>query len=151
MNLCAPPMPTMFTAMTLISREISRLWFIPVFVNINLVLQTQMAQFIQYLKEEGYRAQTFETGALRYGNANPDSPDFDSLADFICTGDFIELKLPWQLLNFADPSRMEIHDDYYDGNYGVEYIDIDEMYVGIAGAAGPEGTSSLAAEKNPDE
>ena len=119
----------------------------PVFVNINLVLQTQMAQFIQYLKEEDYRAQTFETGALRYGNANPDSPDFDSLADFICTGDFIELKLPWQLLNFADPSRMEIHDDYYDGNYGVEYIDIDEMYVGIAGAAGPEGTSSLAAER----
>ena len=27
---------------------------------------------------------------------------------------------------------MTIHDDYYNGNYGVDYISIDEMYVGIA-------------------
>lgn len=77
-------------------------------------------------------AETFETGKLKYGNANPDSPDFDSLADFMASGDYIELKLPWQLLNFADPSRMMIHDDYYDGNYGIEYIHIDEIHVGIA-------------------
>ena len=40
-------------------------------------------------------------------------------------------KQPWQLLNFADPSRMEIHDDYYDDNYGVAYQYIDKLYVGI--------------------
>ena len=42
----------------------------------------------------------------------------------------MELKLPWQLLNFADPSRMTIHDDYYE-NYGVDYITIDTMYLGL--------------------
>ena len=73
---------------------------------------------------------TFETGQLKYGNANPGSEDFNSLADFCSKGDYIELKLPWQILNFADPSRMEIHDDYYDGNYVVKYINIDKMYVG---------------------
>ena len=26
---------------------------------------------------------------------------------------------------------MEILDDYYDGNYGVDYMNIDQMYVGI--------------------
>ena len=26
---------------------------------------------------------------------------------------------------------MEIHDDYYDGNYGVAYQSIDRLYVGI--------------------
>ncbi len=73
----------------------------------------------------------FETGNLRYGNANPESADFDSLADFCVSGDYIEIKLPWQLLNFADPSRMMIHDDYYDGNYGVEYIEIDGISIGV--------------------
>ena len=74
---------------------------------------------------------TFETGRLKYGNANPQSAQFDSLADFTANGDYIELRLPWQLLNFADPSKMSIHDDYFSGNYGVEYLTIDKMYVAL--------------------
>lgn len=101
----------------------------PTFVNIDMVLKldTESQNDIQ----RGGRAQVFETGLLRYGNANPSSPDFDSLADFIRSEDYIELKIPWQLLNFADPSRMAIHDDYYNGNYGVSYITIDRMHVGV--------------------
>ena len=44
----------------------------------------------------------------------------------------MEIKLPWQLLNFTDPSRMMIHDDYYE-NYGVEHMKISEMYLGVSG------------------
>ncbi len=76
-------------------------------------------------------SQVFHTGRLRYGNANPESEDFDSLADFCLSGDYIEIKLPWQLLNFADPSRMMIHDDYYSGNYGVKHIKIDGINIGV--------------------
>jgi len=78
----------------------------------------------------------YETGRLTYGNANPSADEFNSLADF-CVGDgFVEVKIPWQLLNFADPSNMYIHDDYYEV-YGVEYLKIDSMKVG-AGTGGTE-------------
>jgi hypothetical protein len=75
-------------------------------------------------------SETYETGLLTYGNANPESEDFNSLADFIYTEDGVELKLPWQLLNFANPAERKIHDDYYE-HYGVEYLTIEEMYVGV--------------------
>lgn len=100
----------------------------PRFVNIDLILRTAMA-LTPDNKETV--AESYETGKLLYGNANPKSHDFNSLADFIANGDYIEIKLPWQLLNFADPSKMQIHDDYYDGNYGIEYIKIKELYAGI--------------------
>lgn len=107
----------------------------PEFIPIDMILQTATALIYDDLMAA---AEVFETGKLKYGNANPDSPGFNSLADFIARGDYIELKLPWQLLNFSDPSRMMVHDDYYDGNYGVESIHIDRLYVGAAvpGAGG---------------
>lgn len=106
----------------------------PTFTKINALLRSEV-----YIGDEGgdvddknfYTAETFETGLLTYGNANPKAKDYNSLADFCAKGDYIEVKLPWQLLNFADPSEMSIHDDYYDENYGVEYISIDEMHLGI--------------------
>lgn len=104
----------------------------PLFVQIEMILQTA-TPLINH--DPNAKAEIFETGKLTYGNANPEAEDYNSLADFICKGDYIEVKLPWQLLNFADPSRMEILDDYYDGNYGVDYIKIDRMYVGVGDAS----------------
>ncbi len=101
----------------------------PVFVDIDMMLQT--------ISKVGDHSGTtypevFETGVLTYGNANPESDEFNSLSDFMHSGDCVEIRLPWLLFNFSDPSKMEIHDDYYDGNYGVAYINIDEMFVGLS-------------------
>ncbi len=100
----------------------------PVFKSIALILSKNE---ISVPGSSDLLPKTFETGKLTYGNANPESDDFNSLADFCAKGDYIEVKLPWQLLNFGDPSRMMIHDDYYDGNYGVEFIETDGIYVGV--------------------
>lgn len=59
--------------------------------------------------------ETVETGRLRYGNGNPESPAYDSLADVYVspTSDAIELRIPWILLNVADPSRRRRLGDFW--------------------------------------
>lgn len=73
---------------------------------------------------------TYETGKLVYGKGNPDRNDYNSLADFYYGSGFVEVRIPWQLLNFSNPADMKIHDDYYE-NYGVEGICISQLYLGF--------------------
>ena len=100
----------------------------PKFVDINIILQMSQLVDGNYLKE----AEVFPTGVLTYGNGNPNAKNYNSLSDFICNGDYVEIRIPWQLLNFSDPSRLQIHDDYYDAHYGIEPINIDSIYVGVS-------------------
>lgn len=74
--------------------------------------------------------EVYDTGKLTYGNSNPKSDDYNSLSDFYYGDNFVEIRIPWQLLNFYNPAKMQIHDDYYK-NYGVEPIRIKSIYVGV--------------------
>lgn len=94
---------------------------------VQLVVKNTVGQFLNVPAS----LDTFQTGALRCGTADPAAAAYDSLADFAVSGETIELRLPWALLNFADPSRRQIHDDYYDGNYGVAFITLKKFYVGL--------------------
>ncbi len=53
--------------------------------------------------------ESYETGALRFGDGNPDSPHYDSLADAAVNAEdaVVELRIPWQLLHIKDPSTYE--------------------------------------------
>ena len=77
------------------------------------------------------RLRSWETGLLTHGVNNPEFSNFNSLADFCFGHNLVEIRLPWMLLNFFDPSTMRIHDDYFD-NFGVEGLSINNIYIGVA-------------------
>ena len=56
---------------------------------------------------------SFETGKLKYGNGNPSSEEYRSLADFCYKDGCLEIRIPWQLLNVMDPSSKQMMDDFY--------------------------------------
>ena len=56
-------------------------------------------------------------GLLHAGNADPASPLYDSNADFCFGENAVELRIPWQLLNFTDPSRCRIADALPENDY----------------------------------
>lgn len=57
--------------------------------------------------------ESYETGVLRYGNADPGSPQYDSLTDVAVDAEsgIVELRIPWQLLQIKDPGTHEATGD----------------------------------------
>ena len=70
--------------------------------------------------------ESYETGKLRFGMANPEDEDYDSLNDFYyneVTG-MLEIRIPWMLLNAKDPSNKEFTGDLQkDGIEAVMTVD----------------------------
>ncbi|OVE86383.1 hypothetical protein B2G88_00805 [Natronolimnobius baerhuensis] len=66
--------------------------------------------------------ESYETGKLRFGIGDPDHEEYDSLADVCVTPEenMIEIRLPWLLLNFGDPSQREVIADLWDDEYSLE-------------------------------
>lgn len=68
----------------------------------------------QTLPETGVKLpfERFDTGKLTYGCADPESGDYNSLADF-CAGDkAVEIRIPWMLIGFMDPSTKQVMGDF---------------------------------------
>jgi hypothetical protein len=74
---------------------------------------------------------SYETGKLRYGNANPKSKHYDSLSDFYHANGKIEIQIPWALLNISDPSLKMHLGDYYHFQ-GFESIPMEGIKIGAA-------------------
>ena len=70
-------------------------------------------------------------GRLSQGNANPASPQYDSNADYCIAGDSVEVRIPWQLLNFRDPSRSIIVDQLTPEDRMLSGRTIDQLYASV--------------------
>lgn len=76
-------------------------------------------------------AKKYETGKLCYGNSDPKSGTYDSLADFCYGEDFVELRIPWLMLNFRDPSTKQIEDDFH-AKGEAQNLQIEEIFIGAS-------------------
>ena len=52
-----------------------------------------------------------EIGPLPIGSGDPESPDFDVRTLVAADGPVIEIRLPWALLGFADPSSLKLFEE----------------------------------------
>ncbi len=70
----------------------------------------------------------YETGKLRHGISDPESSAYDSLADYYINYEkgIIEVRLPWLLIGFTDPSTKEIMGDIYKNDIQSR-LNIDEI------------------------
>lgn len=60
----------------------------------------------------------YEIGRLKYGNGNPTSEEYNSISDYSISekDSFLEIRIPWALINFVDPSdKVVLGDIYVDG------------------------------------
>jgi hypothetical protein len=69
--------------------------------------------FTVWPTREVHPFQSYETGALRWGISDRDDYNFDPLADVYAGDECIEMRLPWLMLNFRDPSRKIVLPDLW--------------------------------------
>ena len=99
-------------------------------------------EIILPLTGETIPPQSYESGLLRYGNGRPDSPAYDSLADFCAGEGGVEVRLPWYLLNVMNgPEKTVLADFYAAGEISFETADA--IYLGAALLDG-SGTQNVA-------
>ncbi len=55
-----------------------------------------------------FPARLFTMSRLTFGTLDPKGPDYHSLADFYYRDGMIELRIPWGLINIADPSSKQV-------------------------------------------
>ncbi len=95
-------------------------------------------------KEEVYEFSSYETGYLRHGNGNPESAEYDSLADYYFNEKkgIVELRIPWLLLQAKDPSRKEFTGNVYEN--GIEASEfIEQIFVGLLYIEDDEAADTL--------
>lgn len=96
--------------------------FGPIYLSLNKA-------FTQPETGETFDALKYDTGVLKVGVGVPDAEEYDSLADLCYGENGLELRLPWEMLNFRDPSSKEIEDDFWK-NGELSGRDISEIWLG---------------------
>lgn len=71
----------------------------------------------------------YEGGLLKFGNANPDSADYDSNADFYFSGNTVEIRIAWYLLNVMNPTTKACISTPFKGDE-ITYSSFDSIKIG---------------------
>jgi len=69
-------------------------------------------------------------GEMVFGTTDYESVDYNSLADFCYQGEVLEIRIPWLLLNFRDPSSNLVEGDFWTQK-GYKDLKIKNIYLGM--------------------
>lgn len=99
------------------------------FTNIDMMLSRRLYIPTQ---ERFMPTVTLETGKLRWGTTDPESEDYDRLADLMVSAESncVEIRIPWNLINFKDPSRKEVMGDLWEGGFDSNQF-IESIGIGV--------------------
>ncbi len=70
----------------------------------------------------------YEVGVMKPGITDPSDPAYDSLADWYAEGDVLEVRIPWTMLGFTDPSSLKVWDYPYKANE-IKSVVADELRI----------------------
>ncbi len=74
--------------------------------------------------------QRFDTGALHCGCADPQNDAYDSLTDFALGDSCAEIRIPWMLIGFTDPSQKKVIGDFNELG-AIESVTTDGVRIGV--------------------
>ena len=73
--------------------------------------------------KQEYAAELFEIGSFRSGTTDPRSPNFDSTASWVASDQFLEIRIPYMSIGFADPSSLQAYRIAPDGSVNIEKVE----------------------------
>ncbi|NGZ76223.1 hypothetical protein [Saccharibacillus alkalitolerans] len=91
--------------------------------------------------------EAFNVGKLHWGTNDPDSERFNNLSDWYIQGDTLELRIPWMLLGFTDPSQLKVWEYPYETD-AITPIDTDGVSVSAVLSSPEAKASGIAAPKS---
>ncbi len=77
-------------------------------------------------------AETLDISALRWGTADPKERAFDDRVTVAGGGETVELRIPWAMLTFSDPSSHQVWVPKTDGSVGT--LDVGRLGIDVAPA-----------------
>ncbi|MCR5692341.1 MAG: family 2 glycosyl transferase [Eubacterium sp.] len=72
-------------------------------------------------------------GEMTFGTTDYEKDDYNSLADFYYRGEILEIRIPWLLLNFRDPSSNLVEGDFW-GEKSYQDLKVQKIYLGLGDA-----------------
>jgi hypothetical protein len=78
-------------------------------------LAVNRARYLPQTRED-VPFEEIDVGLMRKGISDPSSPEFNNLADWYVEGSVLEIRIPWMLLGFTDPSSLQVWGYPYESN-----------------------------------
>ncbi len=70
----------------------------------------------------------YEVGKMKPGITDQSDPNYDSLADWYAKGDVLEVRIPWTMLGYTDPSTLQVWKYPYEAD-GIKSTKVDGLRI----------------------